>query len=77
MIHAAGSAKADHAPPDHPRLRRWAEWVLRFRIPILAVAAGLAVLMGWQAAGLRSEWNEQEELSSGDPEVACFRINVG
>ncbi len=73
MIHAAGSAKAGHVPPDHPRLRRWAERVLRFRIPILAVAAGLAVLMGWQAAGLRSEWNEQEELSSGDPEVVCFR----
>lgn len=52
---------------------RWADFVLRIRIPILAVALGLTVFFGWQATRLRPEWNEQAELSAADPHVTYFR----
>ena len=63
----------DDASPAESRLRRWAEFTLRARIPILIAALGLTLFFGWQAGRLRSEWNEQTELSAADPEVAYFR----
>jgi uncharacterized protein len=52
---------------------RWAEFILRARIPILIVAMGLTVFLGGQSTRLRSVWNEQEELPAGDPEISFFR----
>ena len=49
--------------------RRFAEAVLRFRFAILAVAAILTGFLGWQAVRLRTDWNEQKELSSRDRDV--------
>lgn len=54
-------------------MSRWAECILRARIPILAVALGITALLGWQASRLRPEWNELAELPADDPEVAYFR----
>jgi uncharacterized protein len=58
--------------PDS-RLGRWAGFVLRARIPVLAAAIGLTLVLGGQATRLRSQWNEQTELSAADPQVAYFR----
>jgi len=55
------------------RWQRWAEFVLRFRLPILAVATALTLGFAWQAFQLRSEWNENEELSDRDADVVRFR----
>ena len=52
---------------------RWAEFILRVRIPILATALGVTLFLGGQATRLSAEWNEQAEFSTGDPEVAYFR----
>ena len=52
---------------------RLAAAVLRWRLPILAAALGLTVFLGWHGARLRSEWNEQQELPAGDPEISLFR----
>ena len=54
-------------------MRRWAEFILRARFPILAVATVLTLLFGRQALRLRPEWSEQAEFSSHDPAVAYFR----
>jgi len=55
------------------RWHRWAEWVLRFRIWILSGAAVLTLGFAWQALQLRSQWNENEELSIWDEDVTHFR----
>jgi len=58
---------------SNPYWHRWAEFVLRARIPILVAVAGLTVFLGGQTLQLRSEWNEQTELSAQDPELARFQ----
>jgi len=55
------------------RWHRWAEFVLRRRIPILAFAALLTLGLTWQAFQLRTQWNENEELSAWDEDVIRFR----
>jgi uncharacterized protein len=67
------SPASTDAIPAGSRLHRWAEFVLRARIPILAVALGLTVFLGRQSLRLRPEWNEQAELSSNDPHLVYFR----
>lgn len=57
----------------HPRWGRGAEFLLRFRIPVLVAAALFTLFFGRQASRLRSEWNEHEELGSRDPEVHYFK----
>ena len=51
----------------------WTVWILRFRIPILALAAGLTVWLGLRATGLRLEWDEQAEFAGRDARMAEFR----
>lgn len=63
-------------PPD-ARMRRFVETLLRFRFAVLAAALVLTVLLGGQATRLRTDWNEQEELSVRDPEVRFFREFLG
>lgn len=76
------SDRLKHPCPESGRLpdarrRRFVEILLRCRFAVLAAALVLTVLLGGQATRLRTNWNEQEELSARDPEVRSFREFLG
>ena len=71
------AAAAQSPEPGGVRLcGRLAASVLRWRLPILIAALGLTAFLGWHGARLRSEWNEQQELPAGDPEISAS-VTVG